>query len=128
MPTLVIPPRLSVVNHAPNQGLQATATAAAGSGGQRHVAWGIVATTTAGTTAPAAGVIYVNLRDGASGAGTILLQLVIGIEAVAGKPPTPLVLTGLHIPGSANTAMTLEFANGHANSWQTVNLLYYTIH
>jgi hypothetical protein len=65
--------------------------------------------------------IQVNLRDGASGAGTILWSMTL-LKQI-GDAPTVLAFSGLSIVGSVNTAMTLEFsAAGVAASLQSVSL------
>lgn len=102
--------------------VQATASKAAGGGTVRHVATGI--TICRGDTAVAAPVL-IHLRDGASGAGTILRSWVIGIDTVNGSKCENV--TGLNMTGSANTAMTLEFAAaGSATSISTVTLTGYS--
>lgn len=91
------------VTHTPAAAAQATASKAAGTGSVRHVCTSISAViATVGTLQ---GPIQINLRDGASGAGTILwsqtVQLPVNGLAV-------IQLSGLNIVGSAATAMTLE--------------------
>jgi hypothetical protein len=67
------------------------------------------------------------LRDGATGAGTILASWAIAIPATAGACAI-LSLAGLEIIGSPNTAMTLEFAAaGGALTFQSVTLTGHTI-
>lgn len=101
---------------------QSTATRAAGGGTVRHVATGV--TICRGDTAVAAPAL-VHLRDGATGAGTILRSWVIGVS-VANESKCENV-TGLNMTGSANTAMTLEFAAaGAASSTSTVSLTGYS--
>lgn len=110
------------VTHSPAANTQATATKAAGAAGTRHVCTGISAVITAGATAPTAATVTLNLRDGASGTGTVLQSWTLGIEATAGRT-TVLSVSGLHIVGSDATAMTLEFAAaGGANTLESVNL------
>lgn len=93
------------IQHSPAADTQATITRAAGGAGVRHVCTGVQAFLT-GTGA--ANGIAVNLRDGASGAGTILWSGRLFNDV--NLPRTSIELTGLNIVGSANTAMTLEFA------------------
>jgi hypothetical protein len=95
---------------APVSGNQASATRAAGGAGVRHVLRSISASAGA-VAAPAATVVTVVVRDGATGVGTVLWSRMIGVEAVAGKV-TGFDPVGLNIVGSANTAMTVEFASG----------------
>jgi hypothetical protein len=100
---------------------QSTASRAAGGGTVRHVATGV--TICRGDTAAAAPAL-IHLRDGASGAGTILRSWVIGVAAGASQCEN---VTGLNITGSANTAMTIEFAAaGAATSTSTVSLTGYS--
>jgi hypothetical protein len=102
--------------------VQATASKAAGGTTVRHVATGV--TICRGDTAVAAPAL-VHLRDGASGAGTILRSWVIGISTVNESKCENV--TGLNMTGSANTAMTLEFAAaGSATSISTVTLTGYS--
>ncbi len=100
----------------------ASASKAAGGGTVRHVATSI---TLCYSDTEIAGVSQVNLRDGATGAGTILRSWFISVP-VAGEARCEN-LTGLNIAGSANTAMTLEFgAATAATSSKTVSLTGYS--
>lgn len=100
---------------------QATATKAAGGGTVRHVATSV--TICRGDTAAAAPAL-VHLRDGATGAGTIIRSWVIAVAAGLSQCEN---ITGLNMSGSANTAMTLEFAAaGAATSTSTVTLTGYS--
>jgi len=100
---------------------QSTASRAAGGGTVRHVATGI--TICRGDTVAAAPAL-VHLRDGATGAGTILRSWVIAVGAGLSQCEN---VTGLNMTGSANTAMTLEFAAaGAATSTSTVTLTGYS--
>lgn len=110
------------VNSNPGANAQATASRGALVGG-RHVCTGICASLAAGAVAPTAVQVNVNLRDGATGAGTVLWTGVISLPATAGASAPPIELTGLQIIGSVNTAMTLEFsAAGGANTFESVSL------
>lgn len=95
--------------HTPAANTQATTTKAAGGGSVRHVCTGLTVILAAGATAPTATNLLVNLRDGASGAGTILWSATISIPNIAGAM-NGISRSGLFIRGTANTAMTLEFA------------------
>jgi hypothetical protein len=99
-----------------------TASKAAGGGTVRHVATSIsICVGAAGTAQP---VVQVNLRDGATGAGTIIRswQLAAPISDSACSD-----LAGLNMTGSANTAMTIEFAAATAAATQaSVNLTGYS--
>lgn len=113
------------INHVPAVNVAATISKAARAG-FIHVCTGFVVTAVAGTSAPTATVVTWELRDGATGAGTILLSGKIGIPATAGAVNVPVVLSGAEIPGTVNTAMTLEFtAAGGANTFETVSLFGY---
>jgi hypothetical protein len=108
------------INHTPAANTQATISRAAAAG-QRHVCKSITATLI-GLAASVETTVLVNLRDGTTGAGTILWSarlLVIGTAGSQGG----IALSGLDIVGSVNTAMTLEFAAaGGANTLETVAL------
>ena len=99
-----------------------SASKAAGGGTVRHVATAIsVCVAAAGTAQPA---VQVNLRDGAAGAGTIIrswqLAAPINTNACVSE-------NGLNMTGSANTAMTIEFAAATAAATQaSVNLSAYS--
>lgn len=118
------------INHTPVANTQATISRAAGTGTQRHVATSIVATLSTDTAAVAANVLL-NLRDGATGAGTILwstrLLINTNVATIGGAPIAGIAISGLSIPGSLATAMTLEFAAaGGANTFEAVALTGYT--
>jgi hypothetical protein len=53
-------------------------------------------------------VIWFTLRDGATGVGTILMQWPV-IQAIG--TAFEYSITGLYVPGTAATAMTLELTN-----------------
>ena len=106
------------VNSAPAANTQATASKAARAGA-RHVCTGITATLSAGSANSSQ--VTVNLRDGATGAGTVLWTGVLNASANTSAPP--IELSGLQIMGSVNTAMTLEFsAAGGAATLEAVSL------
>ena len=102
----------------------ATTSKTAGGGTVRHVVTGV--TMCGFDTAVDLVNRLVNLRDGASGAGTILRTWFIGL-ATASVSKCENV-TGLNITGTANTAMTLEFVNAPAGATQsqTVTLTGYS--
>lgn len=113
--------------HTPAVNTAATISKAAGAAGLKHVCNAISATFVAGTSAPTAVVVSVALRDGATGAGTILWQANMALPATAGATANPILLTDLCIQGTAATAMTLEFsAAGGANTFENVSLVGYT--
>lgn len=113
--------------HAPAANTQATASRPAGGGSLRHVCTAFSARIVAGSTAPAAATVQVNLRDGASGAGTILMSFALAITATAGANDS-ITLSDLNIVGSPATAMTLEFsAAGGANTVESVAMSGYSV-
>ena len=115
------------VVHTPAVNTRATATKAAGGAGLRHICTSLTVVLVADTTAPAAVVLTVELRDGATGAGTIVWQERISLPAVAGVM-NGIVVPNLHIRGTANTAMTLEFsAAGGANTFESVTMTGVTV-
>lgn len=104
----------------PSAGSQATTSKIAGGAGTHHVA-DCVSWSAGAATAPAATVLTINLRDGATGAGTILWQTTIAAAAAATQHGSGSVC-GLNLVGSSNTAMTLEFAAGLTNEVESVSL------
>ena len=89
-----------------NQATAGTPTISkAAAAGVRHVCTGISISVSAGATAQTP--VVVNLRDGATGAGTILASWALSTIA---NSTTGLNLAGLNIVGTAGSAMTLEFA------------------
>lgn len=108
------------INQAPAAATQATATRAAGGAGVRNVLRSITVSVGCVALQAPLGVV---VRDGASGAGTIIWRALLG--GVAGEVDT-ITLTGLNIVGSDNTAMTVEtlaapaatnFATVHASGY-----------
>lgn len=111
------------VNNTPAAATQATASKAAGGGTVRHVATSITACSA--QAAAAQTPIAINLRDGATGAGTIIRSWKISSVIQDSKC---VDLSGLAMIGTANTAMTIEFAAaGVAGSEQTVTLTGYSV-
>lgn len=109
------------ITHAPAANTTATISRAAVAS-QRHVCKGFSVSLNA--VAAIAAPILVTLRDGATGAGTILWQ--DRLMAPAGTT-VRLDREGLNIVGSVNTAMTLEFAAAPgATNFEVVNLNGYT--
>lgn len=106
----------------PAVSVQATTSKAAGGGTVRHVA-DCVSFSAMATTAPAAAAqIQINLRDGATGAGTVLWSQQIFIPATVGQSVAPFQICGLNKIGSANTAMTLEYSALVTNLFESVDL------
>jgi len=107
------------INHTPAANTQATITRAAGAAGVRHVCRSITVTLI-GLAAAAEATVLVNLRDGATGAGTILWSARLLVQGTVGRQET-ITLSNLNYFGTAATAMTLEFAAaGGANTFETV--------
>lgn len=108
-------------NHAPAAATQATIAKASAGSGVKNVCTSITCTLSS-SAAPTAGRVIFNLRDGASGAGTILWTGALSLVAVAGEWAT-LVVDDLWIVGSSATAMTLESAAAPAaNIFATVSM------
>jgi len=102
----------------------ATISKALGGGTVRHVATGV--TICFGDTVVAVTPLLVNLRDGATGAGTILRTWLLSSPTAGGTQCENV--TGLNMTGLANTAMTLEFAAAPAaTASETVTLTGYSI-
>ena len=117
--------RWSVVSN-PAAGTQASASQSAGATGVRHVV-DCVGFSAAATTAPTLTALTVNLRDGASGAGTVKWTYQVAIPATTGQSVAPYSVCGLAIYGSTATAMTLEFSAGLSNLIQSVSLSGYDV-
>jgi hypothetical protein len=115
--------------HAPAANTQATASKSAGAAGVRHVCTGFSAALYSGSTAVTvpATPVTVTIRDGASGAGTILWQHGLSVITTAGGS-AHIALSGLSLVGTAATAMTIEFsAAGGAGSFETVSMQGYSV-
>lgn len=108
------------IQHQPAAAAAATISKAAAAG-TRHVATAITVCLTA--TAAQTGLVF-NLRDGATGAGTILWS-----ARLSGAASTnACVAIPVHIVGSVNTAMTLESAAAPAaTNFATVALSGYDV-
>jgi hypothetical protein len=90
-----------------------SASKATGGGTVRHVATCVsLSVGAAGTAQP---VVQVNLRDGATGAGTIIRSWQLAAPA---NSSATVDLCGLNESGTGNTAMTLEFAAATAAATQ----------
>lgn len=109
--------------HNPAANTKATCTQAAAGVGLRNVCTGLTVVLVAGSSAPTATTVSVALIDGSSGATTYLWgPHNIGIPAVAGAT-NGIVVEPLRRPGTANTAMTLEFsAAAGANTVESVSM------
>ena len=110
------------ITHAPAVNTQATASKAAGGAGVRHVACGVSGTIGQDATGSTCSVVTLNLRDGATGAGTVLQSWTMCLANAAGAV-FPFNFGPLQIAGSANTAMTLEFnAAAGVHVYESVSL------
>lgn len=109
----------------PAAGSQATVSAAAVAN-VVHVA-DCVAFSAGSVLAPVLTALTVTLRDGATGAGTVLWSQQVVIPASTGQNVAPFAVCGLNLPGTANTAMTLEFSGSLANLIESVGLTYYNV-
>jgi len=76
---------LFTVNHVPAVNTQATKNQAAAGAGLKNVCTSISATISADATAPAAVQLYVYLRDGTTGSGTILQAWTVSLPAHSGS-------------------------------------------
>lgn len=109
-------------HHLPSSNTQATISKASAGGGTRNVCTELTVMLVAGASAPAAVNVSVSVIDGASGATTYLWRATISLPAVAGAA-SGVALSGLWLPGSQATALTLEFtAAGGANTLESVSM------
>lgn len=108
----------------PAAATQATATLPAAAAVVRHVLKSLTATLACGATAQATPAVLV-VRDGASGAGTILWaqQVILPVNGV-----WSIAITDLSLLGSRGTAMTVEFTGaGVAGSVQSISATGYDV-
>lgn len=103
---------------------QSTISFAAGGAGIYNVCTGFMASLCVTTVLASGETGVLNLRDGASGAGTVLWTCEIGLPGTAAVGTTQIVgpISGLFLIGSANTAMTLEFSAGLTGVVESVSL------
>jgi hypothetical protein len=104
----------------PAVSLQASVSWAA-EAGVRHVA-DCVAFSAGSTSAPVATALTINLRDGATGAGTVLMTWQVVALAATGQNVAPFAVCGLNLVGTTNTALTLEFSALLTNLLESVSL------
>lgn len=108
--------------HTPAAATQATASLATAGATQRWICTSISATLACAGTAQAAAAIL-NLRNDATGAGTIIWSKQVVLPA---NGLWEVNLTDLSIPGAYGKAMTLEFAGaGAAATFESVALTGY---
>lgn len=72
------------------------------------------------TAAPAATSLQVNIRDGATGAGTVIGVFEVDVPAAAGQNVAPTCVSNLNLVGTAGTAMTAEFNSGLASLKESI--------
>src|SRR5882762_6071729 len=112
----------------PGVGVQASASQPASTAPalkeSRHVCTSVSATLVAAAATAAQATL--NLRDGATGAGTILGSWVLSVPGVIGSY-APFSIDSLEIIGSPNTAMTLEFSAATATQFQSVTMTGHTL-
>ena len=113
------------VTASPSAGSQGTISIAA-EASVRHVA-DCISFSGGSTSAPALTALTVDLRDGATGAGTILQQWTVIIPNSTGQNVPPFGLCGLGQVGTTNTALTLEFSAALANLFTSVSLTGYNV-
>jgi hypothetical protein len=117
---MVVDPANWTITHIPAANTKATASKGAGAAGVKHVLTSLyVGCQNSG--AAAAAMLTIQVRDGATGAGTILWTLSLPILATT-LTDGHIFLNDLNIVGSAATAMTVEFSGaGGANTNEYVN-------
>ena len=109
-----------IAQHAPGANVQATATKAAAGANTYNVCTAFSFIFAAGATAPTAINLGIRIIDGTSGGTTYLKSSTISLPATAGAM-NGIALSGLWLPGSVNTAMTIEFsAAGGVNAIEAV--------
>lgn len=119
-------PGCFAVTNAPAANNQASISQAAAGANTRNVCTAVSFSLAQNATGGTGYAGTVNLRDGASGTGTVLQSWYITTPNAA-LSYSWFSQSGLNIPGSNNTAMTLEFsAAGGANTLECVNLVGYT--
>ena len=113
------------VKHTPAVNTVATISKAAVAT-QRHVCTGFTASVASDGAVSVANLVVV-LRDGATGAGTIVQASSLSVITTAGSSAN-IVISGLNIIGTLNTAMTVEFlAAGGANTYENVSMMGYSV-
>ena len=115
-----------MVTNAAAANTPATISKAAGASGVKHVVTSVSFTIASDATGGTPFTGTVNLRDGGTGAGTILGTWYIGNVTAIGASNT-FALSGLNIPGSAATATTLEFTASATHTLESVTLTGYDV-
>lgn len=116
-----IPTNVWSAHHLPAAATQATATQAAPGAGKRNVITWLTVVLSSNGSAPTAAASSVSAIDGGTGGTTYLWRAAMSIAATAGLT-NGIALSNLWMPGSVNTATTLEFtANAGANTVESVS-------
>lgn len=124
---LTAPPGNWTVVSTPAISVQASASKAAGGAGVYFVVTGIYASLVSGTAAPTAvAPILLNLRNGATGAGSIIWSTYVTFGTATSTNLWSVALSGLAIPGLTNAAVTLEFSVAGTLIYQSCSLTGYT--
>lgn len=118
------PPQLWTVTHSPAVNTIASASKAAGGASVRLVC-NAISFSVGSIGVPGTTSVTVNLRDGATGAGTVLCSWTVACPSSSGFHSVNL--SGLGIIGTANTAMTLEFSAASTNTFQSCNLMGFSV-
>lgn len=98
------------ITHAPAAAAQATISRASAGVGLKNVMLGFMITIIA-SGATTAETVIINIRDGATGAGTVLWSMAIEVPTLAGAgsvPGSPFGMNNIYLVGTAATAMTIE--------------------
>lgn len=118
------PPLANVLTSVSQVSTQASATASAGGAGVRHVAARAhFNMTRSGVTGLAYGTVEARVIDGATAGSTFLFRSVLTINSNGIEPVT----VELFAPGSAATALTVEFDAAVTNAIQSVHLTYFDV-
>jgi hypothetical protein len=116
---LVASPGEWTVNANAGLGVASSASRGVGGVGVRHIITGYNVIISC-QAAPGAGNVIINIRDGATGAGTIFEALQVGIPAAV-FPPIVISRSGLSLVGTANTAFTIEQSAAYAAVQASIN-------
>lgn len=122
---LVAPPGQWSVISTPAAGTQASASKVAGGAGVRHV-YAAATFSHGAIAAPVATLLQANVRDGATGAGTVIDAAQAAIQAAVAVT-VPIPLSGKNVPGTAATAMTAEYSAALANLAEGATLQGYDV-
>lgn len=118
--SLAMKPAQWVKSSAPAVSTQASASIAA-EASVRHIV-DTVCFSAGSTTAPVLTALTVNLRDGATGAGTVVMSWTVIVPAATGQNVLPICFTGLNAAMTTNTATTVEFSALLTNLFENVTM------